>query len=212
MSAWPFGDRSATIDDDATPDRPVRRRWAIVAATVIGLAVGLGGFTFVYARGASYLTNDPEACGNCHIMREHLDAWVKSSHHAVAVCNDCHTPHNFVGKYVTKARNGFWHSFYFTTGRFPDPLRITEGNRGVTEGTCRYCHGAIVDAIDPPAVHGEAAPLPRAPVDSTHIRRTSAATTAATSAPRSAPTSAATAAAGRMSCIRCHRYVGHLVR
>ena len=40
----------------------------------------------------------------------------RASHHAVATCNDCHTPHNLVGKYVVKARNGFWHSFYFTTG------------------------------------------------------------------------------------------------
>ena len=55
----------------------------------------------------------------------------------VATYNDCHTPHNFDGKYVRKASNGFGHSFYFTTGRFPDPLRITEGNSEVTEDTCR---------------------------------------------------------------------------
>src|SRR5688572_32577853 len=42
--------------------------------------------------------------------REHFDAWNKSSHRAVATCNDCHTPHNLVGKYTVKAKNGFWHS------------------------------------------------------------------------------------------------------
>jgi cytochrome c nitrite reductase small subunit len=105
------------------------KRLAVAAVIALGLAVGLGAFTFAYARGYSYLTNDPEACGNCHIMSEHLAAWNKSTHHAVATCNDCHTPHNIVGKYTVKAKNGFWHSFYFTTGRYPDPLRITEGNR-----------------------------------------------------------------------------------
>ncbi len=192
MSAWPFGTRSSSIEGDTTTGA-VSRRWLIAAALAIGLAIGLGAFTFVYARGASYLTNDPEACGNCHIMNEHLDAWFKGSHHAVATCNDCHTPHNVIGKYVTKARNGFWHSFYFTTGRFPDPLRITEGNREVTEGACRYCHGEIVAAIDPPSRHANV-PAPRVVADSIAV----------------APTPAT--GAGEMSCVRCHRYVGHLVR
>src|SRR5688500_12936915 len=120
----------------------------LTAALVFGIAAGIGIFTFGYAKGASYLTNDPAACANCHIMAEHLAAWQKGSHRN-ATCNDCHTPHNLIGKYVTKARNGFWHSFYFTTGRYPDPLRITERNRRVTEGTCRYCHQPIVDAIEP---------------------------------------------------------------
>ena len=115
---------------------------------MIGLLIGIGAFTFVYAKGSSYLTNDPSACANCHIMREHFDAWQKSSHKAVAVCNDCHAPHNLAGKYATKARNGFWHSFYFTTGRFPDPLRITPRNHEVTEHACRYCHEELTQTIE----------------------------------------------------------------
>ena len=177
----------------------------------------------MYARGASYLTNDPEACGNCHIMREHLSAWVKSSHHAVATCNDCHTPHNFVGKYVTKASNGFWHSFYFTTGRFPDPLRITEGNREVTEGTCRYCHGDIVQAIDPaarhPAAPDQSRPDPQAGValapDRSRLDPQAGVALAAIVPQGPAPlarVSTSSAASDQLSCVRCHRYVGHLVR
>lgn len=159
---------------------------AIVAAITIGLAVGLGAFTFGYARGYSYLSNDASACANCHIMREHLDAWNKSSHRAVATCNTCHTPHTLIGKYATKAQNGFWHSFYFTTGRYPDPLRITERNHGIAEAACRDCHAAIVEAIDPPRPHD---------------------------APHDSPVAVvAEHAAEPSSCIRCHRYVGHYVR
>jgi cytochrome c nitrite reductase small subunit len=121
----------------------------VLVAVVIGIAIGVAGFTFVYARGASYLTNDPRACANCHIMDDHYAGWVKSTHRAVAVCNDCHTPHDVVGKYVTKASNGFWHSVAFTTGRFPEPLRIKPHNREVTERACRMCHTEIVEAIDP---------------------------------------------------------------
>ena len=124
---------------------------AVVGLAVAGgLAAGLGGYTFAYARGASYLTSDPAACANCHVMEEHYAAWLRSSHSAVAACNDCHTPHSFVGKYATKASNGFWHSFAFTTGRFPDPLRIKPHNLAMAESACRGCHGAIVDAMDGP--------------------------------------------------------------
>ena len=79
-----------------------------VAFTILtGALLGLGLFTFGYARGASYLTNDPAACANCYAMSEHFAAWMKSSHRQAAVCNDCHSPHSFAGKYATKARNGF---------------------------------------------------------------------------------------------------------
>ncbi|HET7291043.1 MAG TPA: cytochrome c nitrite reductase small subunit [Vicinamibacteria bacterium] len=120
---------------------------APVVAGLAGVAAGVGAFTFFYARGASYLTNDPKACANCHVMNEQYDGWVKSSHRSVAVCNDCHTPPDFVGKYATKASNGFWHSFYFTTGAFPEPIRITPRNRAVTERACRNCHSAVVEAM-----------------------------------------------------------------
>jgi cytochrome c nitrite reductase small subunit len=126
----------------------VRVPLLVGTAALLGVAVGLGAFTFGYARGYSYLTNDPAACANCHIMDEHYGAWLKSSHRSVAGCNDCHTPHDPIGKYTTKARNGFWHSFYFTTGNFPYPLRITERNHEIVEHNCRYCHERITEAID----------------------------------------------------------------
>jgi cytochrome c nitrite reductase small subunit len=166
----------------------------IGAALAVGLAAGVGLFTFGYAKGASYLTNDPAACANCHIMSEHFAAWQKGSHKS-ATCNDCHTPHNIVGKYMTKAQNGFWHSFYFTTGRYPDPLRITERNRRVTEEACRYCHGPIVEAIEP-ALAGAAPP-----------RMTHAGLVA-----EAQSRSGDSHADAQVSCIRCHRYVGHFVR
>ena len=124
----------------------------MAAAILLGSLVGVGGYTFVYAKGYSYLTNDPGACANCHVMNDHFAAWTRSSHRAVAVCNDCHTPPGLVPKYVTKASNGFWHSFYFTTGGYPDPIRITGRNRMVTERACRHCHEELTQSID--ATHG----------------------------------------------------------
>src|SRR5687768_9185592 len=112
----------------------------IVLTAILGMLMAVAGYTFIYARGYSYVTNDPAACANCHVMQDHYRAWMKSSHRAVAVCNDCHTPPGLVPKYLTKAENGFNHSLAFTTGRFPEPLRITARNRDVTERACRKCH------------------------------------------------------------------------
>jgi cytochrome c nitrite reductase small subunit len=136
------------------PDLPVRPQTkvtlllATVIAIVVGATVGLGGFTFVYAKGYSYLSNDPNACANCHIMRDHLDAYAKSSHHAVATCNDCHTPPGLAAKYLTKAEHGFFHSLAFTTGDFHDPIRIKSRSLRVTENSCRKCHADVVHQID----------------------------------------------------------------
>ena len=50
------------------------RRFAPFAlAALSGVTLGLGAYTFVYARGYSYFSNDPEACANCHVMREFRD-------------------------------------------------------------------------------------------------------------------------------------------
>ena len=113
----------------------------ILVGVVIGIAVGIGAYTFAYAKGWSYLTDDPAACANCHVMREQFDGWLKSSHRAVAGCN-------FIGKYLTKASNGFWHSFFFTTGGYEDNIQIRPKSRVITEQACRTCHSEIVDAIE----------------------------------------------------------------
>lgn len=125
----------------------IARPVALGLAALVGMAAGLGGYTFYYGRGWSYLTNDPAACANCHVMNPQHSAWLRGSHRLAATCNDCHTPSNALGKYYVKARNGFWHSFYFTSGRFPEPIRITPGNREVALGRCRECHAGVVHAM-----------------------------------------------------------------
>ena len=84
----------------AEPVSKIRLYLLVGLACTLGLFGGLGTYTFTYAKGLSYFSNDPRACMNCHIMREHFDGWQKSPHHAVATCNDCHTPHTFFAKYA----------------------------------------------------------------------------------------------------------------
>ncbi len=128
----------------------------IALGILAGALLGLGSYAFIYAKGYSYLMNDPAACANCHAMRTQYDAWIKSSHHSAATCNDCHTPHNLPGKYAVKASNGFFHSFYFTSGAYPDNIRITPFDLKVAEAACRRCHESITQAIDGGWAHGRA--------------------------------------------------------
>ncbi len=120
--------------------------WLLLAGLVGGI-IGLGGYTFIYAEGASYLSDDPSACINCHVMQEVYDGWNRGSHKAVATCNDCHTPHTFPGKYIIKGINGWNHSVAFTLNNFPEPIQITPLNHAVALENCLYCHGAMVVAI-----------------------------------------------------------------
>jgi cytochrome c nitrite reductase small subunit len=119
---------------------------ALFAAT-LGAAAGLGGFAFVHGRGASYLTDEPRVCTNCHVMQSYYDAWLKSSHHAVATCNDCHTPAEPIEKGLVKATNGLRHSVAFTAGTFPDSLQARPQDVAVLEQQCRRCHADALLAM-----------------------------------------------------------------
>jgi cytochrome c nitrite reductase small subunit len=120
---------------------------ALAAATTVGIAAGMALHTFDYAEGTSYLSNDPEACVNCHIMRDEYDGWRHGSHHAAAVCNDCHVPHDVLGKYATKVEHGYRHSKGFTFQDFHEPIQIKPSSMRVVENNCIRCHGELVSMI-----------------------------------------------------------------
>jgi cytochrome c nitrite reductase small subunit len=115
-----------------------------------GVGTGVGAYTFYYARGGSYLSDDPTACVNCHIMRDQYDSWQKSSHHAVATCNDCHTPAGMIPKYLTKTRNGYHHSRAFTLQDFHEPIQIKPINKDILKENCFRCHQEFVQDIMTP--------------------------------------------------------------
>ena len=112
---------------------------------LFGLLGGLGAFTFDYAEGLSYLSEDPAVCANCHIMLPQYDSWHKSSHHNVATCADCHLPAEFPDKYIAKSQNGWSHSKAFTLQDFSEPIFIKQKNADILQRNCLRCHEKIVD-------------------------------------------------------------------
>jgi cytochrome c nitrite reductase small subunit len=136
-----------------------RRRWlgffAVLLTVLLGVLMGVGAFTFGYGKGWSYLSNDPASCANCHVMQSHYDSWQKSSHRHVAVCNDCHLPHHPIGKWITKADNGFFHSLAFTLENFHEPIQAKPRNKRVAQNACYYCHADFVHQMFPVEADGE---------------------------------------------------------
>jgi cytochrome c nitrite reductase small subunit len=133
------------------------RGW-LALAVLMGALVGMTAFTFDYAEGLSYLSNEPSTCANCHVMNDQLDSWRKGPHQAVATCNDCHVPPDFPDKYIAKARNGYHHSKGFTLQSarpdepgarrvFDEPIRIKPMNSQILQDNCLRCHGDFVHDI-----------------------------------------------------------------
>lgn len=113
----------------------------VIAVFLVGALAGLAVYTFIYAKGASYLSSDPEACINCHIMNEQYDGWITGSHAETATCSDCHLPQdNIVHQYGVKAENGFMHALKFTTGWHPENIEARQVSLNVTNGACLSCH------------------------------------------------------------------------
>jgi len=120
----------------------------------VGVFLGVSGFTFHYAKGTSYLSEDPKACVNCHVMQGQYDTWQKSSHHALASCNGCHVPHELLGKWLAKLENGYHHSKAFTLQDFHEPIRIKGKNSAILQKNCLSCHADIAASAAGP--HGKA--------------------------------------------------------
>lgn len=133
--------------------------WIIwVSGALFGVMSGVGLYTVSYAEGLSYLSDDPKACVNCHVMQSEFDSWRHGPHHAAATCNDCHVPPAFPGKYIAKARNGYHHSMGMTfqparpdepntVTVYHEPIQIKDPNSQILQDNCLRCHEGIVHEI-----------------------------------------------------------------
>jgi cytochrome c nitrite reductase small subunit len=108
----------------------------------------MGAYVASISNAASYLSDDPEACINCHIMNPMYASWRHSSHGRVTTCNDCHVPHDsVVRKYAFKATDGLRHSALFTLRRERQVIRAIPESREVIQENCIRCHANVVDEV-----------------------------------------------------------------
>ena len=121
------------------------RGWQWPGFLLLGITVGAGLFVLHISRAASYLSEEPETCMNCHVMATEYVTWQHSSHGRVATCNDCHVPHSsLVSHFAFKAEDGLWHSTVFTMRWEPQVIRLSQRAVPVVEENCRRCHADVV--------------------------------------------------------------------
>ena len=117
------------------------RKWQIAICVLVGLAVGATIITARLGNAASYLSESPETCMNCHVMTDAYASWQRGSHGKVAVCTDCHIPHNNpIAKLAFKGADGMKHSYVFTARSEPQVLRLSQGAIPVVQANCLRCH------------------------------------------------------------------------
>lgn len=120
-------------------------RWKLPVIIILGIFVGLGFYVMHISNFASYLSDKPETCMNCHIMAPQFATWTHSSHREVAHCNDCHVPHNNVlNKYYFKAKDGMRHATIFTLRAEPQVIFIKEEGKEVVHNNCVRCHKELI--------------------------------------------------------------------
>lgn len=118
-----------------------RTRWFVPVMGVTGLIVGLSFVAFRTSNAASYMSDDPRACINCHVMTPYYASWERSSHRKVATCNDCHVPHDTtLRKLWFKATDGLRHATLFTLAKYPQTLRLNPAAVPVVQRNCVRCH------------------------------------------------------------------------
>ncbi|CAL2081453.1 cytochrome c nitrite reductase small subunit [Tenacibaculum dicentrarchi] len=118
-----------------------KSKWRQIAIILIGIVTGLGFFMAKEASLVSYMSDDPLACVNCHVMTPMYNSWMHSSHREQASCNDCHVPHdNVFNKYFFKAKDGLFHATIFTARAEPEVMFMREASQEVVQNNCIRCH------------------------------------------------------------------------
>ena len=104
--------------------------------------------TAVESKMLSYMSDDPKACVNCHVMNSAYNAWAHSSHARDTNCNSCHVPHDSIfNKLLFKAKDGLRHSYMFTRSYAPN-LILNEESKEVVRDNCISCHSAVLSTIN----------------------------------------------------------------
>ena len=111
------------------------------------IALIMAGYVTKESKALSYLSTDPKACINCHVMNTQYATWQHSSHNTVT-CVECHLPtDSFVDKYIAKAHDGWNHSVAFTLDTYDNAIQISDHAAARVQKNCISCHSNLVSTL-----------------------------------------------------------------
>jgi cytochrome c nitrite reductase small subunit len=119
-------------------------------ALILGIAALLAALgVFAWATDApAYLGHHAATCNNCHVMDDQYEGWYHAAHERVAVCTDCHLPHqNILSYYIFKGYSGMKDVISFTFKTYPAAIRATHQTDSILQANCIRCHNDTVESI-----------------------------------------------------------------
>lgn len=115
---------------------------------IVGITLGMIIYTAKISKAHSYLSKDPKACINCHVMNTQYATWQHSSHKDVG-CIECHLPtDSIVEKYAAKAIDGWNHSLAFTLGTYDPAIKISDYGAKRVQKNCKSCHEQLTSTLE----------------------------------------------------------------
>ena len=117
--------------------------WRLLPACLLGVVASLLVYMLFLTQAWVYFSNDPYACTNCHVMEESVSSWLASSHHATALCYDCHAPRSAGARQISRATNGIRHGWVFTFGAGEVAHLLREESSRIVEKNCIRCHEGL---------------------------------------------------------------------
>ena len=118
------------------------------ALLVFAIAIGVFIYVITISKALSYLSSDPKACINCHVMNTQYATWQHSSHAERATCVECHLPRdNMIDKYMAKAKDGYNHTVAFTFNTYKNAIKISNDGAKRVQANCISCHKSIVSTL-----------------------------------------------------------------
>jgi cytochrome c nitrite reductase small subunit len=127
----------------------VKNSRILVISSLMVFAIAVGFFVYLVneSKALSYLSDNPKACINCHVMNTQYSTWQHSSHKDVT-CIQCHLPtDDMVNKYLAKAKDGWNHSVAFTLNTYSNAIKISDDGVKRVQKNCISCHSSIVSNL-----------------------------------------------------------------
>jgi cytochrome c nitrite reductase small subunit len=128
----------------------VKENKFLVYSALIAFLIAIGYFAYVVnaSKALSYLSSDPKACINCHVMNTQYATWQHSSHGQRATCIECHLPTgSMVDKYIAKAKDGWNHSVAFTLNTYKNTIKISDDGAKRVQENCISCHASVTSTL-----------------------------------------------------------------
>lgn len=120
--------------------------WWVGALLVALVLAYVAGALLLRVPGFARATDDPQFCGQCHIMEAATLTHARSAHRSLT-CGECHVRHEFLAAPYSKGTQGIRHVANLLAGFNERPLRASPTTQATVQENCLGCHGSMFQGV-----------------------------------------------------------------